>query len=179
MSAFVDLNISSVVEKRHSGVLFQRELGLREDEIKFRHIRRVVLESHEIVRRLCGERSQNFLNLLLLLQRQFPDLIVEIDDGSGLYKEGGTAGALIVDNALHLVLILRFNGNTVAVSAHSDNAVLKVWSQRHIYHFIELLMDPSARFADLPADSAKSRARLVRDLLLGKDAAEYLPGEAL
>ena len=126
MSALVDLNISSVVEKGHGGVLLKRELGFCEDEIKLRHIRRVVPQGHEIIRSLCGERGQDFLDLLLLLQRQFADLIVEIDDGSWLYEESGAAGTLIMDNTLYLILIFGFNGNAVAVSAHSDNAVLQV-----------------------------------------------------
>ena len=82
-------------------------------------------------------------------------------------------------DALHLVLVLGFDGDAVAVSAHGNDTVLQVGSQRHIYHLVELLVDPAAGLADLPADSSKAGTGLVGDVLFGENAAVDLFGQAL
>ena len=151
----------------------------REDEVKLGHVGRIVLERHQVVRRFPGESREYLLDLLLLLQGQLADLVVEADDGSGLDKERGAAGALVVDDALHLVLVFRLDGDAVAVPAHGYDAVLQIGGQRHIDHFTQLLVDPAARHADLAAHSSKARARFVRDVLLREDAPLDLPGQAL
>ncbi len=168
------MDIVAVVEDRPRRVLLQRQLAAGEDEVQRRHIDRIVLQLHQVLRRFRGEGGEDLLLLLLLLDHQLPQRVVQAHDRLRLDEERGARGGLVVDDARHLALVLRLDGQAVPVAAHGDDVVLQVGRQRDIDHLLELLVDLVAGEADLPAHFAQSRARVIGDLLLGDDAAADL-----
>ncbi len=81
---------------------------------------------------------ENALDLVLFFQGEFLELVVQIHDDSRLDEKCGTSGRLVVDHSWDIALVLRFDGDTVAVVAHGDYRVLQVSPIAPIDHVGEL-----------------------------------------
>ena len=109
-----------------------RKTRTGEDEIDLR-------ENLTIFREDCGglcnlprELLQNPLNLLLTRKPHLPHGIVQLDGRKRLHEERCAARRLIVNDTRKIIAIFLFDGNDVALIAHSDNRFLKVFLIRRI-----------------------------------------------
>ena len=178
MPPLADMDVVFVVEDGPGRILLHGQVGAGKNEIQLRHILRVVLELHEVLARLRRQGGQDLLDLLFLLQGQLAQAVVEGDDGSGLNEEGRARGGLVVDQARHLRLVLRLDGNAVAVAAQGDHAVLQIGRIGRVDHLRQLLVDPVPGLLDLPPDLAQGGGGVIRHLFLGDDAAADLRRQA-
>ena len=174
MAPLSDIDIAFIVKNRPGGILLHGKICAGENEIQPGHVFSVVLEFHEVFAGFDGKSGQDLLNLLFFLQDQFPHLIVERDNGSRLDKKCGARGGLIVNETGNLGLVFRFDRNTIAVSAQGDHIVLQVCGIGRVDHFCKLLVDLVTGQLHITPYLTERRRSVVRNLILGKDAAADL-----
>ena len=174
MASLPDIDIAFIVKNRPGGILLHGKICAGENEIQPGHVFSVVLEFHEVFAGFGGKSGQDLLNLLFFLQDQFPHLIVERDNGRRLDKKCGARGGLIMNEPGNLGFIFRFDRDTIAVSPQGDHIVLQVGGIGRVDHFCKLLVDFVAGQLHIAPYLAERRRSIVRNLVLGKDAAADL-----
>ena len=81
-----------------------------------------------------------------------------------------------MDHARHLTAVFRLHGKTVAAVALGDHRLLEIGAGAAVYHGIKLGSDLVIGLGHGPADLAQAGAGVVRDLILGENAAAYGAG---
>ena len=119
------------------------------------------------VAELCKDRFNGFLFLKL----QFPQLIVEFDNGHGLNEKRRAGRGLVMDHTWYLTFVFCFDRNAVAAVSHSDHGILKIASRGTVDQRGQLCVDAVVGLADGAADPGKSRACIICDFIFGQDTA--------
>ena len=76
-----------------------------------------------------------------------------------------------MDHAWYLSFMLRLDRKAVTVIAHGDDGILQISAAGTAYHIVQLAMDSVVCQHDIAPDGFQSRAGIVADFFLGKDAA--------
>ena len=136
-------------------------------------LQKVVVEQDvlTVVGHQGGELRQNALDLLFLPALELPQLVVGLDGGHGLHKEGGAAAADVVDQAGDVALVLALHGDHEAAVADGDDGLLQILSGRGGNQLLQHLPGLAGGGADVPAQVGKQGAGGVGDFLLGEDGA--------
>ena len=116
----------------------------------------------------CGQLRQNPLDLLLLLQLQFPQGIVGIDGGHGLDEVGAAGGGNVMDKARYIIAALRFDRHHIAALADCDNGLpeeLGIGGRGN--DLLKAVPDLARLNAHMAANVRQSGRGIVGDLFLG------------
>jgi len=98
----------------------------REDEVELRQRLNQGVEFCAHGGDLMGQLGENPVHLFFLGESQFAERIVQFDDRQRLHEERHTGGGTVVDDAGHLPLEARLDGNDKASLAPGDDRILKV-----------------------------------------------------
>ena len=166
-----------LIEIRHRGVHFLRQLRAGENEIQCgQHVH--IGDQRLAVRcSLFAQVCQDLLDLSFLIRFQLADVIVQLHDRHGFDEQRGAGGGLIVDHARYLGAVLCPHGDTVASVALCDQCILQILSGRSVHDLSKLCVNALLQEADLAPDPAKLRGGVICDLFLGQDAAADLPAQ--
>ena len=154
------------------------EHGSCEDQVKLRKAFAVVPKLRHLRCNHLRERRKDLLNLLLLRDGQLAKLIVQFYHLHRLDEGCGSRCRLIVNHAGHLVFVLALIRQAISSVALRYQRILKHSLGRRLrqqgrHTLVNLLV---CNFY-LAAHTPKSRAGIIRNLLLREDAAVNLPAQ--
>ena len=156
------------------GIHIEGQLTLRKNKIKLCEDLLIFCKFLGMQSTLHAQIRQYLFDLFLLIQHEFPDLVVQFHNGGGLDEESGTRGGLVVDHTGNHGFILSLHGNTVSVVPHGDDGILKICLEGAVYHVTKLAVNLVTGLSDLASDGFKSAACIICDLILSGDTAVYL-----
>ena len=120
---------------------------------------------------VAGKFGQNAVYLLLLQRFQLPQLIVGLHHPHRLHKEGAAAGRKVVDQAGHIVFMLRLHRHHIAAVALGDDGFLQVFGLIGGDDALQNIPDLAGRGPFPAADVGQFGAGGVGDLLLRENGA--------
>ena len=126
MAGLLDLDVTVGIKLRAGAIHVPCQGGAGKDEVQLGQHLQVGAQGVDMGSGLTAQGSQDHLDLFLLGDLQLTDLVVQLDDGHGLDKEGRTALRLVVDHTADLVFKLGLDGNTVAAATHGDHRILQL-----------------------------------------------------
>ncbi len=170
MAAAHDFDIPARVHFGQACVHFTGQEPLCKRKIKMGKQFNVEEHAFRMRRDLIGQGLKNARDLLLLACAKLLEVVAQLHNEHGLDKQRGPGGALVVHKAGHVGAALCLNGNAVAVAAHGDDAILKVFGKAGgTDHLVKLFAHALVGAADLAADLKQLRGRAVRDFLLAEN----------
>ena len=172
MSAVLDVDDALSVELGTIRAHVARHDRAGKDAVKRAEQQQALIELVRIRRDQRGQAGKDALDLALLLRLQLLISVAQFDDRARFDENRLSAAALVVDQPADLRAVLRLDGDRIAAVAHGDDRLLQVFLIcRTLDDAVELVLDALRRDAHLAADPGKLGRSVVRDLVLGENAA--------
>src|SRR5262249_23287076 len=109
---------------RHTSETRFRQMQIKLGQQLDRHLQRFCLPAN-----LSGERTQNTLDLLVLLDLQLAQAIVQLNDHHRLYKDRSSTRRLIVHNTAHLATSIGTYRQDKTIITRRNNRLLQGWTK--------------------------------------------------
>ena len=147
------------------------QLGLGEDHVQEDEQAVVLGDVLPELGAVGGQLRQDALDLLLLPGLELLELVVGLHHPHGLDEEGGAGGGHVVDQAGHVVFVLRLHRHHEAVVALGDDGLLEVLGLVGGDELVQNVPHLGGGGPDVPPDGGQLRAGRVGDLVLPQDGA--------
>ena len=151
-------------------VQFIAELGLGKDQIQPYQNLKVGRNIVPMLRAVGRQLRQDAVDLDLLLGGQLPQLVIGLDGGHGLNKQGSAGGRNIMHQAGNGPLMLCLYRHHIAVLPHGDDGLLQgLGIAGRGNNLLQGIPGPGSSGPHLAADVGQLRAGPVGDLILTAD----------
>src|SRR5450755_4532807 len=152
VASVTQIDAPLIVQLRLVGARHAPITRLRQVQIKFGQELNRDFERFGFMPDFGGEYAQDTLDLLALRDLQFAHAVVQFYHHHRLYKDRGTAGRLVVDDAAHMAATLRLDRNNIAIVADRDNRLLQrvaEFTDQGAQAILQALVGPTNIKADL------------------------------
>ena len=151
------------------------QFRLGENHIQPNQHGKIQINGFRIRGSLRGKLRQDPFDFLFFLKFQFPQCIIGIDRGHGLYEIGGTGGGNIMHQAGNVIFTFGFHRHHITAVPNGDDGFpeeLGISGRRN--HFLQRITNLGRLDPHMAANIRQSRRCVIRNLFFGQNRAEDL-----